>query len=82
MAKLVKEDVIAGLKEMNMVEIMDLVKAQSRQTDQCLHMRLPEPHPHHAAHHPAAARLIQFVRLLQRRRFYIIINRNHSCSPF
>ena len=27
MAKLVKEDVIAGLKEMNMVEIMDLVKA-------------------------------------------------------
>jgi len=25
MAKLVKEDVIAGLKEMNMVEIMDLV---------------------------------------------------------
>ena len=27
MAKLVKEDVNAGLKEMNMVEIMDLVKA-------------------------------------------------------
>lgn len=27
MAKLVKEDVIAGLKEMNMVEIMDIVKA-------------------------------------------------------
>lgn len=27
MAKLVKEEVIAGLKEMNMVEIMDLVKA-------------------------------------------------------
>ena len=27
MAKLVKEDVIAGLKEMNMVEIMDLVHA-------------------------------------------------------
>lgn len=27
MAKLVKEDIIAGLKEMNMVEIMDLVKA-------------------------------------------------------
>lgn len=27
MAKLVKEDVIAGLKEMSMVEIMDLVKA-------------------------------------------------------
>ena len=27
MAKLVKEDVIAGLKEMNMVEIMDLVAA-------------------------------------------------------
>lgn len=27
MAKLVKEDVIASLKEMNMVEIMDIVKA-------------------------------------------------------
>ncbi len=27
MAKLVKEDIIAGLKEMNMVEIMDLVHA-------------------------------------------------------
>ena len=52
------------------------------QIDHRLYLCAAQPHPHHSAHHAAAAGLIQLIRLLQRLRFYIITDRQHDSSPF